>query len=81
MRRTVIPLVIALFVFVLLMPLTCTGSSDDPRQFCETVYRWQLPWSTIDGPVGTTAMYGLPLVAAIAGFLLARSAIGRRGTE
>ncbi len=72
MRRTLIPLGIALVVFVLLFPLTCTGSSGDPRQFCETFYRWQLPWSTIDGRVGTVALYGVPLAAAIAGFLIAR---------
>ena len=72
MRRTLIPLGIALVVFVLLVPLTCTGSSGDPRQFCQTFYEWQLPWSTIDGRVGTVAMYGVPLAAAIAGFLIAR---------
>jgi hypothetical protein len=78
MRRILIPLGIALVVFVLLVPLTCTGSSGDPRQFCETFYGWQLPWSTLEGRVGTVAMYGVPVAAAIAGFLLTRPS-SRRG--
>ena len=72
------PLVVAVLVFALLVPLTCTTGSYDPRQFCETFYRVQLPWSAINGPAGTIAMYGILLAAAVAAFLFARSASGRR---
>ncbi len=80
-RRTLIPLGVATVVFALMVPLTCTSSSNDSRQFCETFYRLQLPWSTIDGPAGTIAMYGVPFAAALGAFLLARSATRRAGEE
>jgi hypothetical protein len=78
MVRTIVPLAVASVVFALLWPLTCTGGADgaaDPRMFCETFWRWKLPWSRIDGPVGVIAMLVLPLVAAVAAFLLLRATV------
>ena len=74
--RTILPLALASVVFAVLWPLTCTGGADgpvDPRMFCETFWRWTMPWSRIDGPLGATLMYALPVLAAIAAFLLLRS--------
>jgi hypothetical protein len=76
-RRNLIPLGTAVIVFVLLMPLTCTGSSDDPREFCETLVRWKLPWLSIAGSVGVATMYAAPVVAGIAAFAVARAMLGR----
>ena len=76
-RRTLIPLVLAVIVFILLMPLTCVGSSDNPREFCQNVFFLKIPWSSIAGPAGAAAMYGIPAIAAIVAFFIARAVLAR----
>jgi hypothetical protein len=78
-RATPLALVPAAVAFALLFPLTCTGRQDRAREFCETAYRWKLPWSSIQGPMGTALMYGLPIVIAIAVFLIARTILQGSG--
>jgi hypothetical protein len=75
---TVLSLALAGVAFALAMPLTCVGSSDRPREWCETALGWRLPWSSIGGTSGAVAMYVAPLLAAIATFLLTRAVVRRR---
>lgn len=76
-RRVLIPTVLALGAFVLLMPMVCVGSSDDPQVRCETFYQLTIPGSSIDGPA-SAVMYVVPVVAAIVTFLVARAALRPR---
>jgi hypothetical protein len=76
MRRTVIPLVLAVVVFVLLMPVVCAGSSDDPTLGCDTFWGWTLPGSATDGP--EILIYIIPTAVAVMVFVVARTLLARR---
>jgi hypothetical protein len=76
-RRIVVPLGAGLAAFVLTMPMLCVGSSDRSREWCQTFYGIRIPGSSIEGPVGTAIMYGLPALVAVAVFLAVRALLGR----
>jgi hypothetical protein len=76
MRRTVIPLVLALVAFALFMPVVCAGSSDDPTLGCDTLWGWTLPGSASDGP--EALLYIVPAGVAIGVFLASRILLQRR---
>ncbi len=77
-RKTILPLVLAVVVFALLVPLTCDGSSGNPREFCQNVFFWRIPWSSIAGSAGAALMYGVPVIAAIFTFFVTRAVLARR---
>jgi hypothetical protein len=75
---TLLSLALAIVAFALAVPITCVGSSDRSREWCETALGWRLPWSSIGGTSGAVAMYVAPLLAAVATFLLTRAIVRRR---
>jgi len=76
MRKTVIPLVLAVVAFALFMPVLCAGSSDDPTLGCDTFWGWTLPGSATDGP--EALRYLIPTAVAIVVFMVARVVLARR---
>jgi hypothetical protein len=75
MRRTVIPLILAVVAFALFMPVVCAGSSDDPTLGCDTFWGWTLPGSATDGP--EALRYLIPTALAIVVFVSARMLLVR----
>ena len=75
MRRTVIPLILAIVAFGLFMPVVCAGSSEDPTLGCDTFWGWTLPGSATDGP--EALIYLIPVAVAIVVFVVARTLITR----
>ena len=70
MRRTFIPLMLAVVAFALFMPVVCAGSSEDPTLGCDTSWGWTLPWSATDGP--EALLYLIPAALAIVVFVAVR---------
>ena len=70
MRRTLIPLMLAVVAFALLMPVVCAGSSEDPTLGCDTSWGWTLPGSATDGP--EALLYLIPAALAIVVFVAVR---------
>jgi hypothetical protein len=81
MRKTVIPLLLAVVAFVLCMPVVCAGSSDDATLGCDTFWGWTLPGSATDGP--EVLLYLIPTAVALVVFVAARTLLagGRRGSD
>lgn len=70
MRRTFIPLMLAVVAFALLMPVVCAGSSEDTTLGCDTSWGWTLPGSATDGP--EALLYLIPAALAIVVFVAVR---------
>ncbi len=70
MRRTFIPLMLAVVAFALFMPVVCAGSSEDPTLGCDTSWGWTLPGSATDGP--EALLYLIPAALAIVVFVAVR---------
>jgi hypothetical protein len=81
MRRTAIPLVLAILAFALFMPVVCAGSSEDPTLGCDTFWGWTLPGSATDGP--EALIYLIPAAVATVVFVVARTLLtrGPRGSD
>lgn len=76
MRRTVIPLMLAVVAFALFMPVLCAGSSEDPTLGCDTFWGWTLPGSATDGP--EALLYLIPAALAVVAFVAVRMLLARR---
>ncbi len=76
MRRTVIPLALAIVAFALFMPVVCAGSSGDSTLGCDTFWGWTLPGSAIDGP--EVLRYLIPIAVAFVVFVVALTHLTRR---
>ena len=70
MRRTFIPLMLAVVAFALFMPVVCAESSEDPTLGCDTSWGWTLPGSATDGP--EALLYLIPAALAIVVFVAVR---------
>ncbi|MET1011729.1 MAG: hypothetical protein ABWY83_05065 [Actinomycetota bacterium] len=76
MRRTVIPLMLAVVAFALFTPVVCAGSSEDPTLGCDTFWGWTLPGSATDDP--EALLYLIPAALAIVVFVAVRMLLARR---
>ena len=76
MRRTVIPLMLAVVAFALFMPVVCAGSSEGPTLGCDTFWGWTLPGSATDGP--EALLYVIPAALGTVVFVAVRMLLARR---